>query len=60
MLGSKAVALAEGRNYVTHEDVQKVALAVLRHRVVLSYEAKTDGLDADQVLVGIFESISLL
>jgi MoxR-like ATPase len=59
MVASKALAFCEGRNYVSHEDVQRVALAVLRHRVILSYEAKTDGLDADDVLVEIFGKVSL-
>jgi MoxR-like ATPase len=59
MVASKALAFCEGRNYVSHEDVQRVALAVLRHRIILSYEAKTDGCDADEVLVEVFGKISL-
>ncbi len=43
-------ALFEGRSWVMPEDVKAVAPAVLRHRLVLSYEAEADGLDADAVL----------
>jgi len=43
-------ALFEGRSYVIPEDVKECAPAVLRHRVVLSYEAEADGLDADDVV----------
>lgn len=60
MLGSKAVALAEGRNYVTHEDVQRVALPVLRHRVILNYQARLAGLTEDQVLLELFETVPLV
>jgi len=60
MLASKAVALATGRKYVTHEDVQKVALPVLRHRVILNYQAKLAGLTEDQVLLSLFETVSLV
>lgn len=60
MLASKAVALAEWRAYVTHEDVQKVALPVLRHRVILNYQAKLAGLTEDQVLLELFETVSLV
>ncbi len=60
MLASKAVALAEGRTYVTHEDVQRVALPVLRHRVILNYQAKLSGLSEDQVLLELFEEVKLV
>ncbi len=59
MNASKALAFCEGRDYVTHEDVQRVALPVLRHRVVLSYEAKMEGLEVDKVLLKIFEEVGL-
>jgi MoxR-like ATPase len=43
-------ALFEGRDYVTPSDVKAAAFPVLRHRIVLSYEADADGLDADAVI----------
>ncbi|MDR0377469.1 MAG: MoxR family ATPase [Spirochaetaceae bacterium] len=43
-------ALFEGRAFVTPEDVKAAAFPVLRHRIVLSYEAEADGLDTDGVI----------
>jgi MoxR-like ATPase len=43
-------ALFEGRSFVSPEDVKRMALPVLRHRIVLSYEAEADGLDPDTVI----------
>lgn len=59
MLASKAVAFAEWRDFVTHTDVQRVALSVFRHRIVLSYQAKIDGLDEDRVLISLFAEVPL-
>ena len=43
-------ALFEGRTFVTPEDVKNAAFPVLRHRLVLSYEAEADGLEPDSVI----------
>jgi len=43
-------AMFEGRNFVSPEDVKTIALPVLRHRIVLSYEAEAEGMDADAVI----------
>jgi MoxR-like ATPase len=47
---SRIQALFAGRSFVTPEDVKAIALPVLRHRIVLSYEAEADGLDSDAVI----------
>ncbi|MCL2879853.1 MAG: AAA family ATPase [Treponema sp.] len=47
---SRIHALFEGRDFVSPEDVKTQAAAVLRHRIVLSYEAEAEGLDADAVI----------
>jgi MoxR-like ATPase len=47
---SRVRALFEGRSFVTPEDVKAAAFPVLRHRLVLSYEAEADGLDSDSVI----------
>ena len=47
---SRIKALLEGRSYVTPEDVKAAAYPVLRHRLVLSYEAEADGLEPDAVI----------
>lgn len=59
MTASKALAFCEGRDYVMHDDVQRVSLPVLRHRVVVSYEAKMEGLEVDEILVKLFEEVKL-
>ncbi|GHV78375.1 ATPase [Spirochaetia bacterium] len=46
----RILALFDGRPFVTPEDVKTAALPVLRHRIVLSYEAEADGLDPDAVV----------
>ena len=43
-------ALLEGRSFVSPEDVKAAAFPVMRHRLVLSYEAEADGLDPDTVI----------
>ncbi|MDR3334628.1 MAG: MoxR family ATPase [Treponema sp.] len=47
---SRIRALFEGRAFVTPEDIKAIALPVLRHRIVLSYEAEADGLDPDGII----------
>jgi MoxR-like ATPase len=47
---SRIFALFQGRSWVLPEDVKAAAYPALRHRLVLSYEAEADGLDADTVL----------
>ena len=50
VLGGRALAFLRGRDYVLPNDVDELALDVLRHRIVLSYEALADDLDADTIL----------
>jgi len=47
---ARIFALFSNRDYVSPEDVKAAAYPVLRHRIVLSYEAEADGLDADAVI----------
>jgi len=50
---AKVQALFSGRDYVIPEDVKKVAPSVLRHRILLSYEAAADGITADDLIAKI-------
>ena len=50
LLGGKARALLEGRAVVAFEDVAAVALPVLRHRVLVNFQAEADGIDADEIV----------
>lgn len=47
---SRALAWLEGRNFVAPDDVQNVAHDVLRHRLILSFEAEAEGLTADDAI----------
>jgi MoxR-like ATPase len=54
---ARAVAFLDSRDFTTPDDVKEVALDVLRHRVLLSYEAEADGIDADMVIRELLASV---
>jgi MoxR-like ATPase len=54
---ARAHAYLRGRNYVVPEDVQAMAYDVLRHRVLLTFEAEAEDLDADRVIAKILEAV---
>jgi MoxR-like ATPase len=56
-LAAKVRALLEGRYNVSFEDVRRVYLPALRHRVILNFEAQAEGLDTDHVLLDILEKL---
>lgn len=47
---ARAHAWLQGRDFVTPEDIQAVTANVLRHRIILSYEAQADGITKDEVI----------
>jgi len=47
---SRAHAWLDGRDYVTPDDIQAIAFDVLRHRVILSYEAEAEGISTDRFI----------
>ena len=57
MKAAKAHALLKGRSYVTPHDVKTLAPDVLRHRVVLSYEAEAEGKTADDLIATVLQSV---
>ena len=57
VLAGRALAFLRGRDYVLPQDVEEVALDVLRHRIVLSYEALADDLDADSILIRVLRAV---
>jgi len=57
-LASKVRALLDSRFNVSFEDVRRVYLPAMRHRVVLNFEAQSEGLDSDKVLLEILEKVS--
>jgi MoxR-like ATPase len=56
---ARVSALLDGRSYVLPEDVKAMAPEVLRHRVVLSYEAEAEGIGADAVIARVLGALSL-
>ncbi|MEQ1905387.1 MAG: MoxR family ATPase [Pirellulaceae bacterium] len=56
-LAAKVRALLEGRFNVSFEDVRRVYLPALRHRVILNFEALAEGISTDQVLVDILNVV---
>ncbi|HEU4690192.1 MAG TPA: MoxR family ATPase [Vicinamibacterales bacterium] len=57
LLGAKARALLDGRVVAALEDVTAVALPVLRHRLLVNFQAEADGVDADALVVRLLDTI---
>ena len=47
---ARARAWLQGRDYVSPDDVQSVAFDTLRHRILVSFEAEAEGIDADHII----------
>jgi MoxR-like ATPase len=58
VLASKVRALLAGRYHVSFEDLRRVYLPSLRHRILLNFEAQAEGIEADEVLLKILDSVS--
>ncbi len=56
-LAARAYAFLQGRAYVTPQDVKSVAPQVLRHRIILSYEAEAEEISPEQIITGVFDSV---
>jgi MoxR-like ATPase len=56
---ARARALLDGRAYATPHDVKRVAPDVLRHRVLLSYEAEADGIRPEQVIAALLQAVEI-
>jgi MoxR-like ATPase len=56
-LAAKVRALLEGRYNVSFEDVRRVYLPALRHRVIVNFEAQAEGIDTDHVLLEILQKL---
>lgn len=55
---ARAHAWLQGRDFVTPEDVQTMAFPVLRHRLLLSYEAQAEGIASDRVIEHLLEQVA--
>src|SRR5438552_13454052 len=56
-LAAKAWALLQGRTYVTPEDVKSIGPDVLRHRLILTYEAEAQAMTTDAIIKKIFNAV---
>jgi MoxR-like ATPase len=57
ILGAKAHALLDGRVHVSTEDIRYVSRPVMRHRLVTSFTAESDGVTADHIVEKLFETV---
>src|SRR3954467_3707695 len=57
VLAAKVRALLDGRYNVSFEDLRRVYLPALRHRVLLNFEAQAEGVDSDEVLLKVLDAV---
>lgn len=58
-IASKAQALMSGRNYVTPKDVKDVAYPILRHRIILNYEAEAEKISTDKIISHVLNKVKV-
>ncbi len=58
-LAARVAAFLNGRAYVTPQDIKNVAPDILRHRIILTYEAEAEDITTDQIITQIFESVEV-
>ncbi len=56
-IAAKAYAFLQGRGYVTPQDVKTIGMDVLRHRVIVSYEAEAEEMTSEDVIKRIFDEV---
>ena len=56
---ARVLAMFRGRRHVTNDDLRDLAPDVLRHRIVLSYDALSEGMTADRILDRILATVSV-
>jgi len=58
-MAAKAHALLQGRGYVTPQDVKAIGMDVLRHRVIITYEAEAEEKTSEDVVAAIFDNVAV-
>ncbi len=58
-LAARAHAFLRGRWYITPEDVKTIGMDVLRHRIILTYEAEAEELSTEDIVQKIFDTIEV-
>ena len=56
---AKAYAFLQGRGYVVPHDIKTIGLDILRHRIILSYEAEAEDVTSDDILKKIFDTVEV-
>ena len=56
-VAAKAWALLQGRDYVVPEDVKSIGPDVLRHRIIVTYEAEAQGVTTDSIVKKVFNAV---
>lgn len=56
-LAAKAWAFLQGRGYVTPQDIKNIGMDVLRHRIIVSYEAEAESVGSEQIVAKLFDTI---
>jgi MoxR-like ATPase len=56
---AKAFAFLQGRGYVTPQDIKSIGADVMRHRLIVSYEAEAQNLSSDDLLIRIFDKVDV-
>ncbi|TAL29468.1 MAG: AAA family ATPase [Spirochaetes bacterium] len=59
MRAARALAFVRGRGYVVPDDIRETGADVLRHRIILTYDAEAEGKNADDVIRAIFDSVEV-
>ncbi len=58
-IASKAYAFLKGRGYVTPQDVKSIGMDVLRHRIIITYEAEAEEMTSEKIIQNIFDNIEV-
>jgi MoxR-like ATPase len=59
VLGAKAHALLRGRPAVSPEDIRRVALPVLRHRILPNFTAEAEGITAEKIIAEVLQQVAV-
>ena len=56
---SKVLAFFEGRNFVSMDDIKRLAIPILRHRLILSYEAQAENITIEKIINKILKNLEV-
>ncbi len=57
ILGSKVIALLDGRAHVSMEDIKKTIIPAMRHRILLNFEGEAEGISTDDILQNVIDTL---